>query len=633
MTLLAATELEKSFGGRALLEGTELHLAEGEKIGLVGKNGTGKSTLLACIARACGVASPSARDADAAFDSGTVALRKGATVALLTQAPPQTEARTVFELALEGAGRRRDALQDHERRVLAETTLSSLGLHDPDQPLATASGGTMRRAALASVLAQEPDLLLLDEPTNHLDIETVAWLERALLGFRGAVVMVTHDRWFLNQVALRIVELQGGRLRSYPGTFQDYLEQKLDEEALEQRMEARRRNLLAKELDWLGRSPAARSTRPKARLERARALVDAKVENNRPLALPDLAAERLGKTVLEVRGLRAGYPQGPVVCDGFDLTMARGDRLVIVGQNGAGKTTLLRTLLGELEPLGGSVTMGQNTRPMLIDQQRSGLDPSWTVRQAAALAGGDSVQVGDQRMHVASWLSQLLFRREDFDQPVSALSGGQRFRLLLGRRLQEPANLLVLDEPTNDLDLETLEVLEGALASWQGCALIVSHDRAFVDRIATGLLHVEAGQGGAPGHVTRTAGGWAQLLALREAAAAAEREQQRRERDVARAAAAEAAGLAAEAAPPKPTWAEERRLETIEAEVEAAEEKLAELEATLAEPDVLADHERLQTAAAAHAAQAEAVAALWETWQTLEQKSEAYREWQQARRR
>ena len=615
MTLLSARALEKSFGGVALLASAELHLQEGEKVGLVGRNGTGKSTLLACLS------------GEDAFDSGIVALRQGARVAMLRQLPPDLGDKTLLDLVLDGAAMRTDALEAHEVRVLAESTLSSLGLREPSQRLATASGGTVRRAALAAALVQEPDLLLLDEPTNHLDIETVAWLEKALASFRGAVLMVTHDRWFLNQVALRIVELRDGQIRSYPGTFQDYLEQRVEEEQLEERMEARRRNLLAKELDWLGRSPAARSTRPKARLDKARALVDAKVDSHKPLALPDLEAERLGKTVLEASGVTVGHRDGPVVCEGLDLVMARGERLVLVGRNGSGKTTLLRTLIGELPPLQGRVTLGLNTRTMVIDQLRTGLDPRWTVREAAALGGGDQVEIGNQRMHVASWLDQLLFRREDFDQPVSTLSGGQRFRLLLGRRLQEPANLLVLDEPTNDLDLETLGVLEAALAGWTGCALVVSHDRAFVDRVATGLLHVErANVPGAIGHVTRTAGGWAQLLRLRDQAQEAERQAARAEREAARAS-AEARDPGAAVAPPKPTWAEERELQGIEAAVEAAEEAVATCEEALADPAVLADRGRTEVAAAAlEAAQAKA-AGLWQRWQELEAKASAYAAW------
>ena len=610
MTLLTARDLHKSFGGRALLDSAELHVADGDKIGLVGRNGSGKSTLLRCLA------------GQDAFDRGVVAFRTGASLAVLDQGAPTGDQRTLRDLVLAGAAARRDGLEPHELQLRAETTLSALGLRDPDMPLRLASGGTVRRASLAAALVQEPDLLLLDEPTNHLDIEAVAWLEQALLSFRGAVVMVTHDRWFLNQVALRIVELRDGKMRNYPGTFQDYLETRLEEEVQEQRMEARRRNLLARELDWLGRSPAARTTRPRARLQRAQALVDAKVEVQRPLALPDLATERLGKTVLEARELTVGYPDGPIVCKGFDWTMARGERHVLVGRNGSGKTTLLRTLIGDLPPLAGSVRLGEHTRPMVIDQQRVGLDPAWTVRHAATPNGGDHVQIGQERMHVAAWLEQLLFRREDFEQPVATLSGGQRFRLLLGRRLQEPANLLVLDEPTNDLDLETLSVLESALASWTGCALIVSHDRAFVDRVATGLIHVEGAGPGGVGRVTRTAGGWAQLLRLREEAAAAERataraEQQRRAGERERSA-------TGRGGPAKLTWDEARELADMEAAIEAAEADVVNREAELQSPEVLADHQRAAAAATAlEQAQAEA-ARRWQRWQELEARQAAW---------
>jgi ATP-binding cassette subfamily F protein uup len=532
------------------------------------------------------------------------------------QNPDLSNAETLLDVALAGADRCREPLEGYERMLRAEQALKSLGVSDPHLSVKLASGGTQRRAALAAALLQQAELLLLDEPTNHLDAETVTWLEGQIRSYPGSVVLVTHDRWFLNQVVDRIAELRAGQIRNYQGTFQDYLEARLEEDALTDRLEARRRNLLRIELDWLGRSPAARSTKPKARIQKAEGIVNAERDTAKPLRIPQLQADRLGKNILHARNLTAGYP-GKELVKGLDITLVRGDRLGLVGPNGAGKTTLLRTLIGELPPLAGEVVLGQQTKVMTIDQQRAGLDPTATVQEMGSIAGGEWVMLGQEKTHVIGYLEQFLFRREDMEQPVSTLSGGQRFRLLLARRLQEPMNVLVLDEPTNDLDLETLQVLEEALSQYPGCALIVSHDRAFLDRVCTGILHVRG-----DGHLDRHQGNYSQFLAN-----VAERDK------VARAKAAQEAVqvkpvVRVETAP-KLTWAEEKRLASMEAEIETAENAVAALEEKLASPEVSADFSRLQAVMQDHAKAQLRRDELWGEWQRLEAKQQA---WAAARR-
>lgn len=603
MPLLSALDLHKSFGSRPVLDGAELFVARGEKIGLVGRNGAGKSTLLKCLAGA------------EALDAGTLALRSGTHVAYVPQNPDLSGSETLLDVALAGAARCREPLEGYEAHLKAEQALKALGVPDPQLTVKLASGGTQRRAALAAALLQQAELLLLDEPTNHLDAETVTWLETQIRNYPGAVVLVTHDRWFLNQVVDRIAELRAGQIRSYVGTFQDYIESRLEEDAQADKMDARRRNLLRVELDWLGRSPAARSTKPKARTQRAEALVNAERDDVKPLRLPQLQTERLGKNILEAVDLTAGYPGKPLV-KGLDLLLVRGDRLGLVGPNGAGKTTLLRTLVGELPPLAGRVVLGQQTKVMTIDQHRGGLDMSHTVQEAGSLAGGEWVMIGQEKQHVISYLEQFLFRREDMPQPVSTLSGGQKFRLLLARRLQEPMNVLVLDEPTNDLDLETLQVLEEALSQYPGCALIVSHDRAFLDRVCTGILHVR-GDGG----LDRHAGNYTQFLLNMT-----ERERQAKSR------AQESAPVKVAVrsdAPPKLTWAEEKRLAGMQDEVETAEQAVVQLEELLATPELSSDFAKLQAAMRQLAEAQTRRDDLWTEWQRLEAKQEA---WAAARR-
>ena len=603
MPLLTAQDIRKAYGATPVLDGTALHLKRGEKIGLVGRNGTGKSTLLRIMA---GVEQA---------DGGTFAWRSDTHVAYLPQTPDLGDAETLLDVALQGAAKCRTPLEPYERLLAAEQALKGLGLQDPHLSVKLASGGTQRRAALAAALLQKPDLLLLDEPTNHLDADTAQWLQDALRDMPSALVLVTHDRYFLNMVVDRIVELRQGQLHSYEGTFQDYLETRLEEESLEGRIEQNRKQLLRGELEWLSRSPCARSTKQKARIQRAHGLMTTDYEAHKAVQLPFLQTERLGKTILEAKQLSVGFEDRLLIA-GLDMLLMRGERIGIVGPNGAGKTTLLKTLTGQIKPLAGQLVTGSNTRIVGIDQQRSGLDDSETVMQAAHVAHGEYITIGEQKMHIATYLSNFLFKSNDLQQQVATLSGGQRFRLLLARRLQEPMNVLVLDEPTNDLDFETLEVLEEALLQYPGCVLVVSHDRAFLDRVCTGILHV-TGQGDAVVHT----GNYSQFLARQAADRKADRQREMAARPAASASARN------EDAPPKPTFAEEKRLGTIEAEIERAENAVTALETKLADPAIAANYPELNAATKDHEIAVKLRDSLYDLWQDLEAKAGAWKAW------
>ena len=583
MKSLIAESVEKSFGNRHILRGCSLSAAAGERIGLVGANGSGKTTLVRILA------------GDDWADHGEV--RRLGTMAWLAQ-DPVLPGRTVGESLREAVGWHAtlldaytaaleagdmDAAGTHQDRLdlvgweighRIESIQDRLRTPSSDAPIANLSGGELRRVALARALLAEADVLLLDEPTNHLDAETVVWLEGFLAGYRGAVILVTHDRYLLEAVANRIVEIEGGECVAYDGSYADYLIARAERHARLQQLESRRLNMLAREAAWAARSPSARSTKQKARLKRLEVLQGQKHWTApKEMSLNLSTGEKFGGTVVDVQNLSKGY-DGRTLISGLSFSLAPGERIGIVGENGAGKSTLLRMLLGKEAPDGGEVLTASRVTVGVLDQARTGLKGDDSVFEAAG-GGNDHVWINKVPIHVAGFLERFLFTREHLDQRVDALSGGERARLLLARLLLGGSSMLFLDEPTNDLDLLTLRVLEEALLDYDGAALVVTHDRAFLDRVCTSVLAFEGN-----GQITRYAS-----RTQAEAAMA-----KRRAAEAKRAAAAkrvvEAAAPPVKAVRPEKrlSYQERKELETLPAEIESAEESQAALTAKLADP-------------------------------------------------
>jgi ATP-binding cassette subfamily F protein uup len=473
-----------------ILSGVSLQIEEGERLGLLGRNASGKSTLMALLS------------GDLPPDDGEVVRRQGVRTARLPQDVPRDLRGTVLEVVS-------GALPPGEESWRAEGRLDQLfgglGL-DPTADVARLSAGLSRRVLLARVLAGDPDVLLLDEPTNHLDVQSIQWLERHLLERRGATLFVTHDRAFLRRLATRILELDRGRLTSWPGDYENYLRRERERAEDESRRVQQADKLLAKEEVWVRKGLKAQRNRNQSRVEELERLRRERRERRDPTGSVRLAiaeAERSGRLVIEAEGLVAGYGTKPVV-RGLDLLVVRGDRLGVVGPNGSGKTTLVRTLLGDLPALGGTVRRGTNLKTIWFDPLNAALDPERTVVDTVA-DGNDQIDVDGRRRHVFSYLADFLFPADRARQPVKHLSGGERARLLLARLFAQPSNLLVLDEPTNDLDAETLEILEDTLISYSGTVIVVSHDRDFLDETVNGLLVLD-GKGG----VREVVGGWSE---------------------------------------------------------------------------------------------------------------------------
>ena len=507
MALIALTNAKLAFGHHPLLDQTNLALEEGERVGLIGRNGTGKSSLLKILA---GIEK---------LDDGLLQIQQGLRIAYVAQEPILDSKNTIFEAASEGIANikhlrteyetlaqtdwneanqeRLDQLQSQldasdgwnwEQRV--SEILNRLHLHS-NQIIGTLSGGTKKRVALAQALVTQPDVLLLDEPTNHLDLDSITWLEDLLNEYLGSIVFITHDRSFLDQVATRIVELDRGLLRSYPGNYSRYefvKEEELNAEAL---ANARADKLLAQEEVWVRKGVEARRTRSVgrvARLEKLRAMRAERRNAMGQVKLSIAAGERSGKIVADLDNISKSY-QKPIVKN-FTATILRGDKVGILGPNGVGKTTLLKLILGELVPDSGIVKLGTRIEVAYFDQMRESLNLEATLEDFIS-PGSEWVEIGNQRKHVKSYLGDFLFAPERTNSPVLTLSGGERNRLLLARLFARPANVLVLDEPTNDLDIDTLDLLEQLLQDYQGTVFLVSHDRTFLDNVVTSMIAYE----------------------------------------------------------------------------------------------------------------------------------------------
>ncbi len=642
MTLLRAADLSVSFADRILFDRLTFTLEAGERVGLVGVNGSGKSTLMKILA---GAVQP---------DSGLLQLRRGARVTYLPQEPAFPQGATVAselsvadpvlrelldshaalsnrlatalpaemmkigdELSHVAEAIERQGGWDTEHR--AKMLLDRLGVKDWDRPVSELSGGLRKRVAIARALLTRPELLLLDEPTNHLDAETTEWLEGELDALPGALLLVTHDRYFLDGLVDRIAEIgPGGSIASYPGNYQSYLEQKLVEQEEAVGRQHKRDRWIMQEVAWMRKGPQARRTKSRDRMERAKALLRERgFKPPKVAALQVVAAPRLGHTVIEAEGLSKRFGER-VILNEVSLLLQAGERLGLLGPNGVGKTSFLRVLLGELEPDSGTRILGKNTRIAYYDQDRANLDPEQTVYEAAS--SEETVEIAGKRMALRDYLDDLLFPVPMQKTRVKALSGGERNRLLLARLFLQGANVLVLDEPTNDLDIVTLNVLEGLLLSFSGSVLLVTHDRYFLDKVATSILAFEG-----EGRVVRYPGNFDDYRRLK----AKDPGPGPVSRPIPPTAASPALPASApkRGAAPQPAarlgYQEKRELEGMEAAIATAEARKADLEAALASPLTYGDPIAMrETAAALETASAE-VERLYTRWEALEEKSRA----------
>ncbi len=603
MTLLTLINAQLAFGDQPLLDDAALTLLEGERVGLIGRNGTGKSSLLKVIA------------GRSQLDDGERKVRDGLRIDYVEQEPELPPASSI-RVSLVRRGQIEHMHDERERwrtEARLDEYLHRFGL-DPERDPATASGGERKRAALALALALQSDLLLLDEPTNHLDITGIGQLEELLISeFRGArsLMTITHDRAFLDRVASRIVELDRGVLRSYPGNFAAYEARKEDELAAEETARRKFDKFWAQEEVWIRKGIEARRTRNEGRVRRLERLrVDRSERRDRlgNVKLAIDAGERSGKLVAELEGVNKAFGGRPVVKD-LDLRLMRGDRLGLIGPNGAGKSTLIKLILGQLAPDSGRVRHGTNLQVAYFDQLREALDPEKTVADTIA-PGSDWVEIGDTRKHVVGYLGDFLFPPRRANAPVKSLSGGERNRLLLARLFARPANLLVLDEPTNDLDIESLELLEDTLQNYPGTLLLVSHDRAFLDNVVTQVIAAEG-----EGEWREYVGGYSDWL--RQRPAPAEKLETKPEPAPAPAPVRKAERI-------KLSFKETRELEALPAELEALEAEQAALAAAMSSPDY---HKRSPEEMRADGERAITVERLleekFERWAMLEEKAKA----------
>ncbi|MBX3696883.1 MAG: ATP-binding cassette domain-containing protein [Dokdonella sp.] len=588
MALIEIRKLDYSVGGPLLLEGVELSLEARERVCVVGRNGAGKSTLLKLI------------DREIRPDDGEVRVSPGVVVARLAQEVPQGTHGTIFEVVAGALGdigmllaeyhhlshhlvddaamRALSAVQarieaangwDLDRRVTQ--VLSRLELPEDDE-FDSLSGGMKRRVLLARALVLDPDVLLLDEPTNHLDIEAIAWLEDFLRSFAGSVIFITHDRRFVRSLATRIIEIDRGALTSWPGDYENYLRRREERLHAEAQANALFDKKLAQEEVWIRQGIKARRTRDEGRVRRLEAMRRERSERRNQAGNVRMQAgstQNSGRKVIEAKDVSYGYP-GRSLISGFSTVVMRGDRIGLIGPNGSGKTTLLRLLLGQLEPQAGEVRLGTQLEIAYFDQHRAQLREDMSALDNVA-DGREFIEINGARKHAIGYLQDFLFTPERARAPISALSGGERNRLLLARLFAKPSNLLVMDEPTNDLDVETLELLEELLVDYPGTLLLVSHDREFLDNVVTSTLALEG-----EGRVGEYVGGYAEWLRQRPQAVSM---RPRNEADAAR-----AAPLAPVQAKRKLSYKEMRELENLPATIEALEARIGELTAAMNDP-------------------------------------------------
>ncbi len=629
MPILTLNDVDFGVGGPLLLDGVDLAIEPGERIALIGRNGAGKSTLLRLLA---GELKP---------DDGDIRAETGVRVARLEQEVPRDAVGTVFDVVAAGLGALGALLADYHHLIHADVidtealavvqskiedaggwsvdqrvteTLARLQL-DGDQDFAQLSGGMKRRVLLARALVSAPDLLLLDEPTNHLDIAAIDWLEGFLKAWPGALVFVTHDRRFLRSLATRIVEIDRGQLTSWPGDWANYLrrrEERLNAEAQEN---ARFDKLLAQEEVWIRQGIKARRTRDEGRVRRLKAMREERA-SRRDLTgnvrMEAAQATASGKKVIEAKDVTFAYGERVLVKD-FSTTILRGDRIGLIGDNGSGKTTLLKLLLGDLQPQAGEIKVGTQLQVAYFDQYRATLREDWNAIENVA-EGKDSVTINGRSKHAIGYLQDFLFSPERARAPITRLSGGERNRLLLAKLFAQPSNLLVMDEPTNDLDVETLELLEELLGEYEGTLLLVSHDRDFLDSVVTSTLVMEG-----DGCVGEYVGGYSDWLRQRAAPVDAASKSSAKIAEPARAAAPAPAPAAATPAKRKLSYKDQRELDELPARIETLEAKIADMTEAMNDP---AFFQRDHAAVTAHNADLAATQAALEQayarWEALD---------------
>jgi ATP-binding cassette subfamily F protein uup len=626
MPLIALRDVSLDFRGPLVLDQANLTLEPGERVCLLGRNGTGKSSLLRLIQ---GEIEP---------PRGEIARQQGLVTALLPQEVPQGLSGTVFDEVARGLGPQAELLAEyhHVAHQLAlaesdelrtrldriqhaleiqggwsmnqqvEAILSRMSL-EPESNVADLSAGMKRRVLLARALVRNPDILLLDEPTNHLDMDAIRWLEEFLLRSNASILFVTHDRALLRKLATRIIELDRGRLTSWSCNYETYLQRKETALEAEGRQRAEFDKKLAREEVWIRTGIQARRTRNEGRvraLEKLRNVRGARRDQPGEVRMEIQEAERSGRLVIEAKNVGFGYGDQPIIGD-FSTMIMRGDRVGLIGPNGSGKTTLLRLLLGQLQPQTGTIRHGTNLDVAYFDQLHAQLDDAKSIRDNVC-DGAETVEINGRRRHIIGYLEDFLFTSEQAAEPVSRLSGGERNRLLLARLLTKPSNVLVMDEPTNDLDIETLELLEELLVEYPGTLLLVSHDREFLNNVVTSTLVLEG-----EGRVKEYAGAYDDWLRQRQVEPAPERSEPSKERTK--------PATLPKARPRRLTYAEQRELEALPEQIGAFEAQMGELHRAMADPafyrqdpaEIVSTNTRLQSLE-------KDLAAAYQRWEVLE---------------
>ncbi len=632
MAIFSLSNAHLAFGHVALLDNAAFSLDTGERLGLIGRNGAGKSSMLKVIA---GLEK---------LDHGLLQMTQGVRICYVPQEPVFEPGHSVFDAVSEGVAEARavrqayeehadgvdlDALQTRiealdawnwEQRV--DTTIAQLHL-DGSREISQLSGGMKKRVALAQALVAVPDVLLLDEPTNHLDLDSISWLEELLCSFRGSVMLITHDRAFLDGVATRIIELDRGIIRSYPGNFSAYERMKEEQLASDALASARADKLLAQEEVWIRKGVEARRTRSVARIQRLEVLRDQRQKRRDSLGQVRLEIDSgapSGKIVGELRDVSLNFDEKIIVRD-FSATILRGDKVGLIGPNGAGKTTLLKLILGELQPTSGTVRQGSKIEVAYFDQMRSTLNLDATLADTIS-PGSEWVEFAGQRKHVMSYLNDFLFSPERANSPVRTLSGGERNRVLLARLFALPANVLVLDEPTNDLDIDTLELLEELLQSYKGTVFLVSHDRRFLDNVVTSTIVWEGDE--SPGQWREYEGGYEDWKMQRDRAHTlrAQAAKAAKAKDTPPAVKSVAATPAPAAAKPrKLSYKEQRELDELPARIEKLEAEQISLATLLADADAYTRDPKGVAAAQARVASIDdELLVAMERWEVLGQR-------------